>query len=512
MSQPLHHWKPPIVTAFGGVRRWPKAGPGLKSSFLNTILIRSRLSAGNSSIPIRLGAFGVNGLELRFSVEKFVMARFASLQVTKPHQLPSDTGQNVVWNVRDSQSTCIFSWRVRALTASDLFFSVGEPSGDLHASSLIRSLQGPDAAKVDKGLSYRGFGGKQMQKAGCHLDYELTNLAVVGFVEVVPKLREFFRVADIASDIFRNERPRGVLLVDFPGFNWHIAKRAKQLDIPVFYYLPPQLWAWGSWRLKKMRRYVDHVLCNLPFEPAWYAEREMQVDYVGHPFLDAVHDRPLDDRFVRKWSDFDGVQIAVLPGSRNREVNQIWPMQLEVIRELAKRHPKTRFLVACLKDVHCRWCRNLLNESDRNLDVQFFVGKTSEIIDVADCSLMKSGSVSLEMMARSTPSVVIYHASRVLYTVGRCLTNLQSMTLPNMVAGKTVMPEFLAVGRAKSATIEKTIAALDRLIGDPEERQLQKWELQRLIQKFGSEGASRSAAALIRKRLGLVDPAERVAA
>jgi lipid-A-disaccharide synthase len=169
-----------------------------------------------------------------------------------------------------------------------IFFSVGEPSGDLHAANLIRSLQTSSERIGAVQPRFRGFGGPRMRDAGCSLDFELTNLAVVGFAEVLPKLREFFRVADIASDVFERDRPDAVVLVDFPGFNWHIAKRAKKFGIPVFYYLPPQLWAWGSWRLRKMRATVDHVLCNLPFEPEWYAKRKMQVEYVGHPFFDEI--------------------------------------------------------------------------------------------------------------------------------------------------------------------------------------------------------------------------------
>ena len=129
-----------------------------------------------------------------------------------------------------------------------------------------------------------------MLEAGCQLDFELTSMAVVGFAEVLPKLREFYRIADIASSIFDAQRPDAVVLVDFPGFNWHIARRAKKRGIPVIYYLPPQLWAWGAWRIRKMQRHVDHVLCNLPFEPEWYASRGMSVG--GTRSTRAWSDRP----------------------------------------------------------------------------------------------------------------------------------------------------------------------------------------------------------------------------
>lgn len=251
-----------------------------------------------------------------------------------------------------------------------------------------------------------------------------------------------------------------------------------------------------------MRRTVDHVLCNLPFEPEWYAKRNMEVEYVGHPFFDEVAERRLDQKFLAEWKAWDGLQVVVLPGSRSREVKSIWPMQVEVIRELAKRHPKTRFLVACYQDRHCQACRRELTEADRELNLEFFFGRTSELIEIADCSLMKSGSVSLEMMARAKPSVVVYHVSRSFYAIGRCLVSLKSMSLPNMIAGKTVMPEFLAVGGTAKAT-RSALQAMDRLLSSEDAREEQRTELRALSERFATRGASQRAANSILKHMGL---------
>lgn len=379
--------------------------------------------------------------------------------------------------------------------AGNLYFSVGEPSGDLHACNLITQLR-----RLDPSLRYRGLGGPRMAGNDCQLDYELTQLAVVGMLEVIPKLREFFRVADLAEATWRHDRPDAVVLVDFPGFNWHIAKRAHRMGIPVIYYIPPQLWAWGAWRLKKMRRYVDRVLCNLPFEPDWYAARNLQVEYVGHPFFDEVFARHRDNRFVETWQQHNGLQVALLPGSRSREVEKIWPMQLAAVRELGRRYPNTRFLVAAHRDSHCRSCRRSLTAADSHLNIEFFVGKTSEIIEICDCALMKSGSVSLEMMARGKPAVVTYHASRTFYAIGRCLTSVTSMTLPNMIAGETVMPEFLAVG-STNKTIDQVINAMDQLLSNEDVRAAQSQKLLALAARFAQPGASHRAALAILQTL-----------
>ncbi|RMF41212.1 MAG: lipid-A-disaccharide synthase [Planctomycetota bacterium] len=383
------------------------------------------------------------------------------------------------------------------MSVPDLFFSVGEPSGDLHAARVMQHL--PASTRS----SCRGFGGPQMAAQGCTIDYPLTQLAVVGFAEVLPKLREFVRVADMASDIFERWPPAGVVLVDFPGFNWHIAKRARQAGIPVLYYLPPQLWAWGGWRIKKMRKYVDHVLCALPIEYEWYAEHGMSCQYIGHPFFDSVAHQQLDAAFLRAWSAADDLLVAVLPGSRSREIRTIWPLQLEVIRELAARHRRVTFLVACLNQQHLDHCKSLLKPSDPSERIKFYANRTSEIIEVADCGLMKSGSVSLEMMARGTPSVVMYHVSRSTYEFARRVVHVGWMTLPNLIAGTTVMPEFLAVGKQCGPTIERTIAAMDRLLGDREERTLRKLELARLTRRFGQPGASARAAQAICQQFGI---------
>ncbi len=377
-----------------------------------------------------------------------------------------------------------------------LFFSVGEPSGDLHAANLIRALR-----RIEPSIESRGFGGVKMTQAGFQCDFDLTSMAVIGFAEVLPKLREFFRIADMAEDVFRRGGCDGVVLVDFPGFNWHIAKRAKKYGLPVYYYLPPQLWAWGGWRVKKIRKYVDRVLCNLPFEKAWFESRGVAVDYVGHPFFDVVESQPLCARFLSQWKSKEQIQVAVLPGSRDHEVHRIWPLQLEIIRRLHAEFPDVRFMVAALKDQHALWCRSHMREADRDLPIEVFVGKTSELIELADCALIKSGSVSMEMMARATPCTVLYHCSRSTFAIARLLTQLKSITLPNMIANETVIPEYLAVGSSMKA-VDQATAALRKLIGDPAIRIAQQTALAELAKKFAQPGASQSAAEIIHRELG----------
>lgn len=389
------------------------------------------------------------------------------------------------------------------LPEKTLFFSVGEPSGDQHVARLLRCLQSASPST----LHFRGFGGPEMRAAGCKLDYELTQMAVMGIVEVLPKLRQFFAIADLASAAFEETPPDAVLLADFPGFNWHIAKRAKKQGIPVIYYLPPQLWAWGGWRVRKMARWVDHVLAVLPWEHQWYCDHGLRSTYVGHPFFDATADQELDQRLLDQLQrDAEAGSerlIAILPGSRSHEVERNFPAMLAAMRALSQKFPRLRFLVAAFRNQHCLWCRNQLSAEDASLRIEFFVGKTSEVIASAECAMMVSGSVSLELLARGTPAVVLYRTSRSTYWAARALVRVPSMTLPNLMAQKTVYPEMASCGSPRR-TIEFLIDSMTTFLREGEALAACRRELQELRLRYGQGGASQRAASTILKLLGIL--------
>ena len=383
--------------------------------------------------------------------------------------------------------------------ATNIFFSVGEPSGDQHAARLITELarQSPD-------LRTRGFGGREMAAAGCRLDRDLTEHAVVGLLEVLPKLRQFFRFADEAEQVFRCGDVDAVVLVDFPGFNWHIAKRAKRYSIPVYYYCPPQLWAWGGWRVRKMRRSVDHVLAVLPIEQPYFTKHGIPTTYVGHPFFDAVATQQLDANYLQRLDAYRrGGQelVAVLPGSRTLEVQRNWPIMLQSIRELHPRHQHARFLVAAYRDSHCLWCRDQLSGADADLPIDFCVGMTSEIIEASRCAMMVSGSVSLELMARRTPAAVMYRVGRFLYAFGKCMIGVDSLTLPNLMGQRKVFPEMVSVGNTAPA-VKFLTHTIDAMLGDEFYYQQTLAALDELRHRYAGPGATARAAAWIGDQLG----------
>ncbi|REJ71514.1 MAG: lipid-A-disaccharide synthase [Planctomycetota bacterium] len=343
-----------------------------------------------------------------------------------------------------------------------VFFSVGEPSGDQHGAALMDALRN----RVP-GARFSGFGGPKMEQAGLNSLCRLTDYAVMGVLAVIPLLWTFFKLVRQAGRFLEEHKPDAVVLIDFPGFNWWIARKAKRAGVPVFYYMPPQLWAWAPWRIRKVHRFIDHVLAALPFEAEWYRARGVSVECVGHPFFDEVAGHELDLEFCRRLrtgpSASLGVQheddpnapgseslriLGILPGSRNHEVCRNFPVMLKIIRRLHQRHPNVSFPVACYRDSHRELCREMLEKTGEKLPVELHVGRTSEIIETSDCCLMVSGSVSLELLARATPAVVLYRGALLMSILIKLLVTCRYMTLPNLIAGRVVMPEFPFMARA----------------------------------------------------------------
>jgi lipid-A-disaccharide synthase len=318
-----------------------------------------------------------------------------------------------------------------------IFFSVGEPSGDLHAANLIRELrrQHPDLEAV-------GYGGPLMAAAGCQLHADLTALAVMWFLRVLINIHKFLDLASRADRYFRHQRPDAVVLVDYPGFNWWIARRAKAHGIPVFYYVPPQIWAWASWRVNKMRAFVDHVLCSLPFEAPWYQQRGCNATFVGHPYFDEVRSQQIDSAFVAKMSDAERPLVTILPGSRTQEVTHNLATFLKAAALVQARLPQARFAVASFKPHQAQIARQMIAASGQQIDV--FVRRTPELIQAADCCLAVSGSVSLELLYQTRPTAILYWISPLAYWVQKQFRHTRYITLVNMLASDDVFPRDLA--------------------------------------------------------------------
>jgi lipid-A-disaccharide synthase len=307
-----------------------------------------------------------------------------------------------------------------------VFLSAGEPSGDHHAALLVRAIKDrrPDAVCV-------GLGGPCMAAAGCELLADLTKLAVMWFLRVVASIHRFVDLARRAERSFIDDRPDVCVLVDFPGFHWWVAWRAKRHGIPVVFYCPPQIWAWASWRIGKMRRLVDHVLAPLPFEHDWFLAQGMASTLVGHPFFDGrtpVRQGPA----VREPKPL----VLLLPGSRGQEIEANLDSILRAAVVVHGRVPEARFAVGALHERHARAVRERIEaagDAVRGLPIDVEVGRTRGLIAAATCAIAVSGSVSLELLAARVPTVIVYRIGALAYVVQSWFRHARFITLVNLL-------------------------------------------------------------------------------
>jgi lipid-A-disaccharide synthase len=318
-----------------------------------------------------------------------------------------------------------------------IFFSVGEPSGDLHGANLIRAIR-----QMHPDWKFTGYGGPRMAAAGCELHADLTQFAVMWITRVLVNIHKFIGLLIDADRYFRDEGPDAVVLIDYPGFNWWIARRAKARGIPVFYYGTPQVWAWASHRVRKMRKFVDHVLCKLPFEEQWFRERGCHATYVGHPYFDELRNQKLDADFVRRLRSGTGPLVTILPGSRTQEVESNSLTFLRAAKQIVNRVPDARFAIAAFKDSQADMVRVLAVAA--GVPVEVHVGRTPELIQAADCCLACSGSVSLELLYHAKPSVILYQIGRVGFFIQSMFRRVRYITLVNLLTAKEIAGGFPA--------------------------------------------------------------------
>jgi lipid-A-disaccharide synthase len=367
-----------------------------------------------------------------------------------------------------------------------VFISAGEPSGDLHGANLIRELK-----RLDPDVRLSGFGGDRMAAAGCQLLYPLCKHSVMWFLHVVKQIFTFIRLLDQARTFFREQRPDVVVVIDYPGFHWKLAERAKAEGIPVVYFVPPQIWAWAGWRVKKMRRLITHVLSALPFEHEWLTARGVRSTYVGHPYFDELAAQQLDEGFLAGERARPGRVVGILPGSRNQEVTRNVPEMLRAARLIHDARPDTRFLVAAFNDHQASIARDEAARWQMPLEVH--VGRTPEIIELAECCVAVSGSVSLELMYRRTPAVIVYRVRRIDRKVAGVLLKVRYITLVNLLADKEVYPEFLTDRDPSNGVTARILEWLD----DPKQCGSVKRELDALCERVAKPGACARAARFV---------------
>ena len=375
-----------------------------------------------------------------------------------------------------------------------LLFTAFEPSGDDHAAAVIRELRRrrPD-------LSIYAWGGPKMARAGAEIIAPTGDDAVVG-APGWETIKRYLRIRRDIADWMRANRPTVHIPVDSPGANFTIAKSAKRLGIKVTHLVAPQLWAWGPWRIGKLKRCTDHVLCLLPFEEEWFERRGVRATFIGHPLFDEPLDFDAIDKRVPALPT-GSPRVAILPGSRAAEIRRNFPVMLAAFRELRRRHPDLVGVIAATNEAvrgQLQARADLLGGWPEGLDV--VVADTDLVVRWCQLALAVSGTVSLQIAKQARPMVVMYKTNKIAWRfLGSWLIRSPFIALPNLIAGRSVIPELFPYFKGHMRLVE----AADAVLTSPEAQDAQRRALGEIVQQFAGKNASSDAADAIEEMAGL---------
>ncbi|MCJ2165828.1 MULTISPECIES: lipid-A-disaccharide synthase [unclassified Pseudodesulfovibrio] len=365
-------------------------------------------------------------------------------------------------------------------TSGPIWFSVGEASGDLHGAELMKGFR-----TLDTSATFTGMGGPAMKAQGLDIRYSMKLISLVGITEILGGLPRILKLLGKIKRELAAVRPRAVILVDCPEFNFRIAKIAKKLGIPVYYYISPQIWAWRSGRANFLREHVRKVICILPFEKDFYKRYDMNVEYVGHPLMDVLPLEKLDQLPVQEN------RIGLLPGSRTKEVTTLLPVFAETAKLLKARHSDLKYVLVRAPGMDESLLRSLWPE---DIPVEFVAPDTRyETFRSCKFIMAASGTVTLETALIGTPVLVAYRVSFLSMLVAKALVNVDYISLPNLILGKEIYPEHIQ-GNANPVTLFKTAGAW---LDDPTAYETVKNELASLRTMVGDPGAPERAAGII---------------
>jgi lipid-A-disaccharide synthase len=357
-----------------------------------------------------------------------------------------------------------------------LFVIAGEASGDLHASNLMKAI-----TKLDPGTDFRCYGGDLMREAGGSLAKHYREMNFMGLWEVAKNYGKIRKNLAACKAEIKAYQPDALILVDYAGFNLRIAEYAKKQGYRVLYYISPKLWAWGKWRVKKVKRYVDRMFVNLPFEVEFYRSHGITVEYYGNPVADSVAegmqrkaDRP---SFILEHGLEDKPIIALLAGSRPQEINLCLPEMLSVIPY----YPRHQFIIAGAPSLPPESYLPYIKDKP----VHLLHGVTYDILRHADAAIVTSGTATLETALHRIPQVVIYKTSTLTFIAGRPFVDIRFFSLVNLIMDREVVKELLQFNVGRDAKKE-----MDRLLYDREYRQGMLDSCDQLIEKVGAPGVS----------------------
>lgn len=365
-----------------------------------------------------------------------------------------------------------------------IFISAGESSGDMHGAELVQSLK-----KIAPQLSFYGLGGEEMEKAGVKLFYNIVEIAVVGLLEVTTNILKFVKIFYSTVGKLKQDKPDLAILIDNPGLNLRLAKKIKNLNIPIIYYISPQVWAWGGKRIKRIKKLIDKILVVFKFEENFYRKENVNCKFVGHPLVEKVTPK-MDPRIFKnkfKISKYYPI-IGLLPGSREKEIKSHLPILLKGAKLIHKNHPKSAFIIikssGVKKDFYQPFITNL------SIPIKLISDYNYDCINASDFCLVASGTATLETAILETPMIIVYKVSYLTWLILKPQVKVPYIGMVNVIAGEKIVPELV-----QHQLRPKKIANLTNyFLENPEKRNLLIKELKRVKDSLGMGEASEKAS------------------
>lgn len=377
--------------------------------------------------------------------------------------------------------------------SKNILIVCGEASGDLHAAKLITEIK-----NIYPQVKFFGLGGEKSKQAGVRLYFNMVELAVVGFFEVLKNYKKFKAVFQGLLGEVDKEKPDLAILVDYPGFNLRLAEELKKRNIPLIYYISPQIWAWGGGRIKTIKRLIDRMIVVFKFEEELYRKHNVPVAFAGHPLLDAIKPKLSRDELLNKLNlNPKELTFALLPGSREKEVKTLLPIMLDTACLIAKSlGDNIQFLILRSAAVKEEIFNNIMK--GYRLNAYLISDMTYEGLTACDFALVASGTATLETAILGSPMVILYKVSFLSWALLKMLIKIPYVGLVNVVRGKKVIAEFIQYGAKPRKIADYIIMAL----GDEGKLKQIKEELACAAVSLGEKGASRRAAQIVVDFLG----------
>ena len=352
-----------------------------------------------------------------------------------------------------------------------LYIITGQPSGDLHASNLVRSLN-----KLEDNISVRGWGGERLLSEGIEVAKHISSISYMGILDVIKNLSSIKRNLEFCKNDILDFSPDAIILVDYPGFNLKIAEFAKKQGIKVFYYISPKVWAWNKSRVTKIKKYIDHLIVIFPFEVEFYKQYGIKANYFGNPLLDEI------EKDINSFSfKSEKPIIALLPGSRKQEIDAILPEMLSIVNDFAD----FQFVISAVNTFNKEYYESFIND-----DIPIIFDNTYSILKKADYALVTSGTATLEAALFKVPQIVCYKTNWLTYMIGKILVKLEYISLVNILMNRNIVRELIQ-SELRSFNIKKELNNL--MINKEEIRK----EYSQLIDLLGEKGSSKRVAQFI---------------